>query len=147
MTRSSPPFHLAFPVTDLDAARAFYAGILGCGIGRESDRWIDFNFFGHQITAHQSDAPVSGSHNAVDGDEVPASHFGAVLDWDDWHALRDRLQALGLQFVIGPRIRFAGEVGEQATFFIRDPSGNALEFKSFRNPERLFATDNRPEPR
>ena len=147
MTRPSPPFHLAFPVTDLDATRAFYAGILGCAIGRESDRWIDFNFFGHQITAHQSDASVTRSHNVVDGDEVPASHFGAVLDWDDWHALRDRLQALGLQFVIGPRIRFAGEVGEQATFFIRDPSGNALEFKSFRNPERLFATDKRPEAR
>ncbi len=147
MTRPSPPFHLAFPVTDLDATRAFYVDILGCGIGRESDRWIDFNFFGHQITAHQSDAAVTGSYNAVDGDEVPASHFGAVLDWDDWHAFRDRVQALGVHFVIGPRIRFAGEVGEQATFFIRDPSGNALEFKSFRNPERLFATDNRSEPR
>ncbi len=142
MTRPSPPFHLAFPVTDLAATREFFAGILGCKVGRESERWIDFDFFGHQITAHLSDLPLTVAHNTVDGDRVPASHFGAVLDWDEWHSLRDRLEALQVEFLIGPRVRFPDQAGEQATFFIRDPSGNALEFKSFRDPDLLFARDN-----
>lgn len=147
-----PPFHLAFPVHDLEAARAFYAGVLGCALGREDARWIDFDFFGHQITAHlvsgapdvageRSRAPSSAApSNEVDGDDVPVRHFGAILAWDAWHALAGRLRAEpGVRFVIEPRIRFAGEVGEQATFFVRDPSGNALEFKSFRDPSRIFA--------
>jgi uncharacterized protein len=139
-TMSIPPFHLAFPVHDLEAARAFYAGLLGCRTGREDARWIDFDFFGHQITAHLVDGDEAGAaSNAVDGDEVPVRHFGAILGWDDWHALAERLGAAGVRFVIAPRIRFAGEVGEQATFFLRDPSSNALEFKSFKDPARIFA--------
>ncbi len=141
MTAPAPPFHLAFPVTDLAATRQFFAEVLGCAIGRESERWIDFDFFGHQITAHLTDSLATVSRNSVDGDQVPASHFGAVLNWETWHDLRDRLQSLGIKFVLGPRVRFPGEAGEQATFFIHDPSGNALEFKSFRDPARLFARD------
>lgn len=134
-----PPFHLAFPVTDLDAARSFYSGLLGCRVGREDARWIDFDFFGHQITAHLVDRSESAGSNAVDGDEVPSRHFGAILDWAAWHALADRLRDAGVQFRIAPRIRFAGEVGEQATFFLDDPSGNAIELKSFKDPSRIFA--------
>ena len=141
MSAHRPPFHLAFPVSELEATRDFYVDLLGCTVGRESERWIDFDFFGHQITAHLSDLPGAVSHNAVDGDEVPASHFGAVLEWEAWQTLRAKLESLGTDFLIGPRTRFAGQVGEQATFFIRDPSGNALEFKSFRDPDRLFASD------
>ena len=138
MTR--PPFHLAFPVHELESARAFYAGLLGCAVGREDARWIDFDFFGHQITAHLVDGHgASRPSNEVDGDDVPVRHFGAILEWDAWHALADRLRADGVRFVIEPRIRFAGEVGEQATFFLEDPSGNALEFKSFKDPARIFA--------
>jgi extradiol dioxygenase family protein len=133
------PFHLAFPVTDLKAARRFYAELLGCGIGRESERWIDFEFFGHQITAHLVEAGDAAPTNPVDGDAVPVRHCGAVLPWPRWEALADRLRQHGIEFLIPPRIRFEGEPGEQGTFFIRDPSGNALEFKSFRDPERLFA--------
>jgi extradiol dioxygenase family protein len=140
MTEAKPliPFHLAFPVTDLPATRRFFAEVLGCGIGRESERWIDFDFFGHQITAHlveQSDSPHS---NPVDGDAVPVPHFGAVLPWPRWQALADRLRQHGIEFLIPPRVRFEGEPGEQGTFFIRDPSGNALEFKSFRERDRMF---------
>ncbi len=141
MSARRPPFHLAFPVIELESTREFYANVLGCAVGRESERWIDFDFFGHQITAHLADAAGAVSHNPVDGDEVPASHFGAVLEWEAWQELRRKLESLGIAFLIGPRTRFAGEVGEQATFFIRDPSGNALEFKSFRDPNRLFAAD------
>jgi extradiol dioxygenase family protein len=140
-TRPLPPFHLAFPVTDLDATRAFYGQLLGCPIGRESERWIDFDFFGHQITAHQVDGPGRGAGeptNAVDGKDVPIPHFGAVLDWDVWHALADRLKRAGVMFIIEPHIRFPGQVGEQATMFFRDPSGNHLEFKSFQDPARIF---------
>jgi len=135
----SPPFHLAFPVIDLPATREFYTRHLGCRLGRESDRWIDFDFFGHQITAHKVESMPVIATNAVDGKEVPSSHFGAVLDWDDWHALAERLKQANFDFLIGPYIRFPGEVGEQATLFICDPSGNGLEFKSFRHPESLFA--------
>ncbi|MCU0685036.1 MAG: VOC family protein [Polyangiaceae bacterium] len=139
-TTPMPPFHLAFPVVNLEAARGFYAGLLGCGIGREDARWVDFDFFGHQITAHLVDADEGArSSNEVDGDNVPVRHFGAILEWGAWHALADRLRAAGASFLIEPRIRFAGEVGEQATFFLRDPSGNALEFKSFKDPSRVFA--------
>ena len=135
------PFHLALPVTDLDAAREFYCGQLGFGTGRTASRWIDLNFYGHQVTLHlvDEDDRTTG-HNAVDGEAVPARHFGVVLDRADWQALADKLTAAGTDFLISPRIRFEGEVGEQATMFFLDPSGNALEFKSFSNNEQLFAT-------
>lgn len=135
-----PPFHLAFPVTDLEATRAFYTGLLGCVVGREDARWIDFDFFGHQISAHLVDlAPEPGPTNEVDGKAVPVRHFGAVLDWDGWLALAERLRGADIVFLIEPHIRFAGQVGEQATLFIQDPSGNGLEFKAFKDPQRLFA--------
>ena len=134
-----PPFHLAFPVTDLEAARGFYAGLLGCPVGREDARWIDFDFFGHQITAHLVEAAGDVATNPVDGEAVPASHFGAVLSMADWRALSGKLTAAAADFLIPPTVRFKGEVGEQATMFVRDPSGNALEFKSFADPSRLFA--------
>lgn len=135
---SAIPFHLAFPVDDLEAARSFYGGVLGCPIGREDPRWIDFDFFGHQITAHLAERS-SAATNEVDGDDVPVRHFGAILEWDAWHEMADRLRAQGVAFLIEPRIRFAGQVGEQATFFIRDPAGNAIEMKSFRDPSRVFS--------
>jgi len=134
------PFHLAFPVDDLASARRFYGTLLGCPEGRSSAEWIDFDFFGHQIVAHLSPPkPAEDHHNAVDGHEVPVPHFGVVLDWDHFHALAERLRAGGVRFVIEPYIRFADQVGEQATMFFRDPSGNALEFKSFRDRSQLFA--------
>lgn len=134
-----PRFHLAFPVTDLESTRRFYCDVLGCTTGRESDRWIDFDFFGHQLVAHLVAKRPAYDHNEVDGDAVPAFHFGPVLDWDDFHALADRLKTARLDFLIGPRVRFCGGAGEQATLFVRDPCGNALEFKAFRNPAMLFA--------
>lgn len=137
---SSPPFHLAFPVTDLARTRAFYGGLLGCREGRSAPAWVDFDFFGHQISAHLVSENPSASTHEVDGDDVPVRHFGAVLPWEPWEALHRRLSAAGVSFRIAPRVRFAGEVGEQGTFFVVDPSGNALEFKSFRDPQRLFAT-------
>lgn len=136
------PFHIAFPVDNLEAAREFYGGVLGCSEGRSSDTWIDFNLFGHQIVAHyQVASPEKDLHqsNPVDGHDVPVPHFGVVLPWDSWQALADRLTERGLQFVIEPYVRFAGEVGEQATMFFRDPSGNALEFKAFKDMNQLFA--------
>ncbi|MCF8479886.1 MAG: VOC family protein [Rhodospirillum sp.] len=137
------PFHLAFPVHDLTEARRFYGGLMGCGEGRSSDSWIDFDLMGHQIVAHLDGKAQarSGIENPVDGHDVPVPHFGVVLDWDDWHALADRLTAAGVTFVIEPYIRFKGQVGEQATMFFLDPSGNALEFKSFRDMGQLFATE------
>lgn len=138
-SRSLPPFHLAFPVTDLGATRAFYTELLGCAIGREDERWIDFDFFGHQITAHLVDGiERANASNLVDGKGVPIPHFGAVLEWSAWHALAERLRDAGVAFVIEPHIRFPGQVGEQATMFLDDPSGNHLELKSFQDPERLF---------
>ncbi|MCB0116869.1 MAG: VOC family protein [Caldilineaceae bacterium] len=134
-----PRFHLAFPVDDLVAARAFYAGLLGCGVGREDDRWIDFDFFGHQITAHLADSMPAVATNRVDGKDVPVSHFGAVLGWDHWQVVADRLRAAGVGFLIEPNLRFVGQPGEQATMFLLDPSGNGVELKSFRDPARLFA--------
>lgn len=141
MTDPLYPFHLALPVNDLAAAEIFYCGLLGCGKGRTASRWLDLNFFGHQVTLHlvegDDDDPAT---NTVDGDAVPARHFGVILDMNDWQALADHLQEAGSKFLLAPKTRFEGEVGEQATFFIRDPGGNALEFKSFANPEQLFAT-------
>ena len=135
------PFHIAFPVHDLAAARSFYGGTLGCPEGRSSDHWIDFNLFGHQIVAHLRPRPESGpvAHNPVDGHDVPIPHFGVVLPMDQWQALADRVRAAGVSFVIEPYIRFKGEVGEQATMFFLDPSGNALEFKAFADPSLIFA--------
>ena len=136
----SPQFHLAFPVVELSATRQFYVGLLGCRVGRESDRRIDFDFFGHQITAHLSPEEVKSlAANPVDGDDVPVRHFGVILDWEVWHQLAERLTREQTPFVISPHIRFKGQVGEQATMFIRDPSGNALEFKSFKDITRVFA--------
>ncbi len=135
------PFHLAFPVHDLAAARAFYGGVLGCAEGRSSDRWIDFDFYGHQIVAHLDEgARGGGASNPVDGHDVPVPHFGIVLTMEDWRALADRVEAAGVSFGIAPHVRFAGEPGEQATMFFRDPSGNALEFKAFADDAMLFAT-------
>lgn len=134
------PFHLAFPVQDLASTRAFYSGLLGCREGRSAAQWIDFDLHGHQLSAHLApDACRDVARNEVDGDGVPVRHFGIVLDWEAWHALAELLRARATTFRIEPRIRFRGEVGEQATFFLDDPSGNALEFKSFRDPTRLFA--------
>ena len=134
------PFHLAIPVDDLGAARDFYCGLLGCGTGRTSRRWIDLDFFGHQVTLHLiDDAHGAYQTNPVDGDNVPARHFGIVLDMADWKALAQRLEDAGAEFLISPRIRFRGQVGEQATMFFQDPSGNAIEFKSFADPTQLFA--------
>jgi hypothetical protein len=135
-----PPFHLAFPVHDLAAARSFYGGLLGCAEGRSSDEWIDFDFFGHQIVAHLDPAmEPRPHHNAVDGHDVPVPHFGAVLQMEEWRALADRLGAAGAKFVIEPTVRFQGQPGEQATMFFLDPSGNALELKAMRDPAKLFA--------
>ena len=138
MTSSMPPFHLAFPVKDLASTRRFYGEILGLPEGRSAERWIDFDLFGHQISAHVSDVEAPPT-NDVDGDAVPVRHFGAVLEWSAWETLAARLRAHETPFLIEPKVRFQGEVGEQGTFFVRDPSGNALEFKTFRDPGRLFA--------
>ena len=134
-----PPFHLAFPVHDLVAARAFYGQLLGCPEGRSSDEWIDFDFHGHQIVAHLSANAGETASNPVDGHNVPVPHFGLVLGMDEWRAMAERLTAAGTQFVIEPTVRFAGETGEQATMFFRDPSGNALEIKAMADPDNLFA--------
>lgn len=135
-----PPFHLAFPVHDLDAARAFYGDLLGCPEGRSAADWIDFDFFGHQIVAHRGGEPrPPAHHNPVDGHDVPVPHFGAVLAMADWRALADRLTEAGTDFVIAPTVRFEGQPGEQATMFFRDPSGNAIEMKAMADPAKLFA--------
>jgi len=142
------PFHLAIPVDDLAAARGFYGGVLGCPEGRSSPTWIDFDFQGHQLVVHL--APRAGTgrppapaapihHNGVDGDAVPVPHFGMVLDWPAWQALADRITASGTRFELPPHVRFAGAPGEQGTFFLFDPAGNALEFKAMREPGNLFA--------
>jgi extradiol dioxygenase family protein len=133
------PFHLAFPVDDLNKARAFYGGVLGCAEGRSSDQWIDFDLFGHQLVAHLAPKTAEEHHNPVDGHDVPVPHFGVVLDWDDFDALADRIRTAGIRFAIEPYIRFQGKVGEQATMFFYDSAGNALEFKAFRDPSQLFA--------
>ena len=135
-----PLFHLAFPVRDLGEARRFYGQLLGCPEGRSSDAWIDFDLHGHQIVAHLAPEECGrAATGTVDGEAVPVRHFGVVLTLDDWQALADRLKAAGTRFVIEPYVRFKGEVGEQATMFFLDPSGNALEFKAFADMGQLFA--------
>jgi extradiol dioxygenase family protein len=137
---SLPPFHLAFPVHDLEAARGFYGGLLGCPEGRSSAEWIDYDFFGHQIVAHLDPAmKPRAHHNEVDGHHVPVPHFGAVLAMEEWKVLSRRLEHAGVRFVIEPTIRFEGLPGEQATMFFLDPSGNALEIKAFADISKLFA--------
>lgn len=137
---NQPPFHLAFPVDDLAKARAFYGELLGCPEGRSSAEWVDFNFYGHQIVAHLAPDEVGHrSTSAVDGDQVPVRHFGAILAMEDWKALADKLAGAGTKFVIEPHIRFKGQVGEQATMFFLDPCGNALEFKAFQDLSQIFA--------
>lgn len=135
------PFHLAFPVHDLAAARYFYAQLLGCAEGRSSETWVDFDLYGHQIVAHlkTDTGPAVVQHNAVDGQAVPVPHFGVILAWDVWQALADRLREHHVEFVIEPCVRFKGRVGEQATMFFLDPSGNALEFKAFKDFKQIFA--------
>ena len=133
------PFHLAFPVRDLEESRKFYAGLLGCPTGRESKEWIDFDLYGHQIVAHLAPPEKGAAINQVDGKDVPVRHFGVILEWSDWERLAERLKKAGVKFVIEPGIRFKDQVGEQATMFFQDPSGNALEFKAFRDPSRIFA--------
>ncbi len=136
------PFHLAFPVHDLPAARHFYGGLLGCAEGRSSDHWIDFNLYGHQIVAHlDANAQSRAMTNPVDGEDVPVPHFGVVLTIAQWEALAERLKQHETEFIIAPTTRFRGEVGEQATMFFLDPSGNALEFKAFADDDQLFAAD------
>jgi extradiol dioxygenase family protein len=133
-------FHLAFPVNDLSAAREFYGGVLGCEEGRSSERWIDFNLYGHQIVTHLAeDGAGVKATNHVDADHVPVPHFGVVLPMDEWKALAEKLRTKGVSFVIEPKIRFEGEIGEQATMFFLDPSGNALEFKAFNDFSQVFA--------
>lgn len=135
------PFHLAFPVKDLVKTRAFYEGLLGCEVGRTAERWIDFNFFGHQISAHLTEAEIQEPPaNPVDGKQVPIKHFGAILTMEQWETLAEKLKAHGIEFIIEPYIRFKGEVGEQATMFFMDPNGNALEFKAFKDFNQIFAS-------
>ena len=136
----TPCFHLAFPVQDIESTREFYVGLLGCREGRSAEDWIDIDFYGHQLSAHVLPAACgSAQAHAVDGDDVPVRHFGMVLEWSAWEEMRARLARAHVDFLIRPHVRFQGQVGEQATLFVRDPSGNALEFKSFRDPARLFA--------
>ena len=137
---ATPLFHLAFPVRDIAEARAFYGGLLGCPEGRSSDAWVDFDFYGHQLVAHLApDECRAAATGEVDGDAVPVRHFGAILAMADWDALAAKLRAAGTRFIIEPHVRFKGEVGEQATMFFLDPSGNALEFKSFADMSQVFA--------
>ena len=139
-TPNYPRFHLAFPVTDLSEARRFYGEFLGCAEGRSSDDWVDFDFFGHQIVAHKvARSNMSDATSLVDGENVPVRHFGVVTDIATWQRMADKLTAAGVRFVIEPYIRFKGEPGEQATMFLLDPFGNALEFKAFAEMNRLFA--------
>jgi extradiol dioxygenase family protein len=135
------PFHIAFPVDDLGAARTFYGTTLGCPEGRSSAQWIDFDLYGHQIVTHLKPRAAQDKthHNPVDGHDVPVPHFGVILTMDNWNALADRLRAAGTHFIIEPYIRFKGEVGEQATMFFLDPAGNALEFKAFADMSQIFA--------
>ncbi len=141
MTRVKTRFHLAFPVRDLAATRRFYGEVLGCAEGRSAERWVDFDLYGHQLSAHLADVEAieDPAHNAVDGDAVPVRHFGLILPPAEWEALRDHIAAKGVKCFIGPRTRFAGEPGEQRTLFVRDPDGHALEFKSFAEDRMVFA--------
>jgi extradiol dioxygenase family protein len=140
VNKAVPLFHLAFPVKDIAEARSFYGKLLGCPEGRSAENWVDFDFYGHQIVAHLAPSEIGHkATSAVDGHEVPVRHFGAILPMDDWHALADKLTKAGTKFIIEPYVRFKGEPGEQATMFFLDPSGNALEFKSFADMGQVFA--------
>lgn len=139
-TEQRPRFHHAFPVDDLDAAREFYGGVLGCPEGRSASHWVDFDMYGHQIVAHLAPGTTARSSNPVDGDDVPVPHFGVLLPPDEWRELADRLIAANARFVIEPHTRFAGEPGEQSTMFVLDPAGNALEFKAFADDSMIFAS-------
>jgi extradiol dioxygenase family protein len=139
-------FHLAFPVTDIEATRDFYADVLGCRLGAEDERWLDIDFYGHQITAHLVDSVEAVPRNAVDGDQVPARHFGAILSLDEWDALAARLRQRGTDFIIEPHRRFAGQPREQATMFFADPCGNFLEFKAFVDRDSIFAAQSEARP-
>ena len=135
------PFHMAFPVTDLEKARRFYTGVLGCRTGRSDKRWMDFNLYGHQITAHLVDTGSGDTESSsVDGKQVPVRHFGVILEMENWYALADKVKSAGVEFIIEPGVRFQGEVGEQATMFFMDTCGNALEFKAFADPASIFAS-------
>ena len=138
--RTLQPFHLAIPVNDLCAARHFYGEVIGCSEGRSSDKWIDWNFYGHQLVTHKA-SPLRSETNPVDGHDVPAFHFGMVLPFEDWEMLAEHCKKQDVPFVIEPNIRFKGEVGEQGTFFVRDPAGNVLEFKTLKDLDQLFASD------
>mgnify|MGYP001262601107 CR=1 FL=1 len=138
MNKTLRPFHLAFPVDNLQEARNWYANVLGCEIGRESPEWIDFNLFGHQVVAHLSNGSVDSSTNEVDGEEVPIRHFGVILKSEDWIKFKDEMESKGVEFFIKPITRFKGKPGEQSTLFLKDPSGNALEFKSFSDDRMIF---------
>ena len=134
------PFHLAIPVWDVELARSFYRDVMGCAEGRSDDKWVDFNFYGHQLVIHYKEkSQENQSSNPVDGHDVPIPHFGLILEWSDWEILRDKLLQHQIKFIIEPHIRFKGQVGEQATMFFRDPCGNALEFKSFKDFDQIFA--------
>lgn len=137
-------FHMAFRVNDLESTRAFYGGLLGCPQGRETATWIDFDFFGNQISAHVGRQSGTTLYSTVDGKPVPLVHFGVVISWAEWDGLHPRLAAAGVSFVLEPQVRFAGRSGEQATFFVLDPSGNALEFKAYRNAQGIFEDDAEP---
>ena len=140
MSNNFPPFHLAFPVKNLLETKLFYTNFLGCTIGRTSNEWIDFNFYGHQITAHLSPDSFDVVYNKVDDKSVPVRHFGLIMDWEDWHIAKDKLIQNKAQFIIEPYIRFRNKPGEQATLFIVDPSINGIELKSFKNKSMIFAT-------
>ena len=133
------PFHLAIPVHDIEEARKFYGILLACSEGRSSDSWIDYNFFGHQLVVHLDKNIKSKSFSSVDGKNIPVPHFGIVLEWQDWELIKEKLEKSNIDFIVKPYVRFKGEVGEQATMFLLDPSGNALEFKAFRDMDQLFA--------
>lgn len=136
------PFHLAIPVNNLTEARSFYGNIMGFQEGRSSDRWVDFNCFGHQLVIHLSDRATQKIHNSVDHHGVPVPHFGVILEWSEWECLVKRLEEKDVEFVIEPYVRFQGKIGEQATMFFTDPSGNALEFKAFKDDKQIFASEN-----
>ena len=138
--RGRPSFHLAFPVSDLEATRSFYVDVLGCKVGRCTESWMDLNFFGFQITAHLVANDRELSTNVVEGHDIPVPHFGLVMDWEDWHLAVDHMTYIGVSFRVEPHVRFKGKVGEQATFFLEDPSGNCLEFKAFKEPGDVFDT-------
>jgi hypothetical protein len=141
MSKAIAPFHLAFPVKDLEETRTFYTEILGCSTGRSSEHWIDFNMWGHQVVAHLSaEETGAAKKNTVDGHGVPVRHFGVILEMDEWQELADKVTTAGIEFVIEPYIRFKGKPGEQATMFFLDPSGNALEFKAFGDKNQIFAS-------